>query len=495
MQPTNTQPNTTQPTDLVSQMQNYLKTTGYTPPASSTPSSGDWYSQIKQNAPAPVAKPSSYDVAMGKTNPDGTPNTSKGIIPATVDKVSTDLSAGASGNPLQKGLQATSDVFGAVGQLPVLKQIGDVFGKGITAAGDQLSKLYTPEFNASLAKMSPEDYTKATQPLKDLQNLGNIANTILLAKGGQEVAPKVSEIGSNLVTKASDLTNKAIDTTGNLIDKTKTAVNAVKNTPSVIKEAISPKLTPEEKVGQIIQGKTTDIPAAQRTFATLPKDVVPAKMTSAKLSDTIQTKIDSNMKQVDTHFTNDNNPHPMSDFTQTVGKGKNAVQTNYVQEAINGLKEHYTAIKDSQGLSDIKALEEKANTTGLTSKELNSLAKEQGTEIQSYKKNGDLASSQKAQAAENVRAGLKTTARETLAKTDPNAAAEVTRLDKETSDAIHTKDLLDTQAQREATGVQKKGKVGSLEKAYNSKTGRAVRTVIKGGATFEAGKRLLTGSF
>ena len=308
-----------------------------------------------------------------------------------------------------------------------------------------------------------------------------------LPKGVEEsISNKLAPVTSKIETGVNALKTTASDLAS-------ATGNKISSTVGKVKEAISPTLTPEEQVGKIIQGKTTDIPAAQRTFSTLPSDVNPAKMTASELSDTIQTKIDSNMKQVDTHFTNDNTPHPMSDFTQTVGKGKSAIKTNYVQESINGLKEHYTAIKDSQGLSDIKALEEKANTTGLTSKELNALAREQGTEIQSYKANGDLASSQKAQAAENVRTGLKTTARETLAKTDPTAAAEVTRLDKETSDAIHTKDLLDTQAQREATGVQKKGKPNAIDRfaKNNPKTTKAIKygaTAVIGG---EAIKHIL----
>ena len=36
--------------------------------------------------PEPLPKPSAYDVAMGKKNPDGTEKTDKGIIPQAVDQ-------------------------------------------------------------------------------------------------------------------------------------------------------------------------------------------------------------------------------------------------------------------------------------------------------------------------------------------------------------------------------------------------------------------------
>lgn len=146
--------------------------------------------------------PSSYDVVMGIKNADGTPNTDKGITPQAFENAKKDIT-GKDGNLVEKGVAATADIFGAVGQLPILKQIGEVFGKGINLAGEQLSKLYTPEFQKSLATLSPEDYTKATQPLKDLQNLGTIANTILMAKGGEEGVKKAPEVVDNIKETAS----------------------------------------------------------------------------------------------------------------------------------------------------------------------------------------------------------------------------------------------------------------------------------------------------
>lgn len=148
-----------------------------------------------------------------------------GIISSTISQVKNDLNApGTITAPVGKGifkngqqaesfgnnaLQATADVFGAVGKLPVLKQIGEVFGKGINITGDELSKLYTPEFQKSLDDLAPEDYAKATQPLKNLQNLGTIANTILMAKGGQ----KGTQIATNAIkdTVTSDITPKGPD--------------------------------------------------------------------------------------------------------------------------------------------------------------------------------------------------------------------------------------------------------------------------------------------
>jgi len=162
-------------------------------------------------APTPPATP--YEVSMGIKNQDGTPNTDKGIISNTISQVKNDLSPNTQGSPLSKGIQATTDVFSSVGQLPILKQIGEVFGKGVNFAGEQLSKLYTPEFQKELGNMSEEDFTKATQPLKDLSNLGTIANTILMTKGGEKVVEKAPEISNAVNTGVNAIKNKVSDLT------------------------------------------------------------------------------------------------------------------------------------------------------------------------------------------------------------------------------------------------------------------------------------------
>lgn len=298
-------------------------------------------------------------------------------------------------------------------------------------------------------------------------DLGNALTIGLTAAGGGEDAQGNPTGLDKPIGSVEGIVNGANDAAGKVIDTADQVKTGVGNAVQGAKEAISPTLTPEEQVGKIIQGKTSDIPAAQRTFAALPSDTSDiTKMSPQDLSDTIQSKIQSNLNEVDTKFANDNNPHPMSDFDQTTGTGKNAVTTNYVQQAIDQLKEHYTATNDAQGLSDMKALEEKANTDGLTSQELNNLAKEHGTEMpKAFSKTGEPLSGLNKQATENTRAGLKTTARNMLSQSDPEGATEVTRLDKETSDAIKTKKLLDNQVEKEATTVQKKGKLNAIEKA------------------------------
>ena len=75
--------------------------------------------------------------------------------------------------------------------------------------GEGLSNLYTPEFQKQLASLSDEEFNQVTQPLRDLANTGNIANTILLAKGAKD-----AEIGKNTITKGSDTIKSVVDDSG-----------------------------------------------------------------------------------------------------------------------------------------------------------------------------------------------------------------------------------------------------------------------------------------
>jgi hypothetical protein len=82
------------------------------------------------------------------------------------------------------------------------------------------------------------------------------------------------------------------------------------------------------------------------------------------------------------------------------------------------------------------------------------------------------------QAAENTRSGIKTTARNVLSETNPEAGAEVTKLDQQTSEAIKTKGLLDKQAEKEAVSVQKNGKTGAIRKAVQTAKKNPVLTSL-----------------
>ena len=165
--------------------------------------------------------------------------------------------------PLSKGISTVSHIASAVTkpltEAPGFKQVGDVFGKGIDFLGGKLADLYSPEFQKSLADMTPEQFSQATQPLKDLANLGNIANNILLAKGGQ----KATEIATNTGEKISNtLENKLVPPVppviaqNPVIDTAKQVIKDVTPTTQTIVDrqvARAFKLSPTEDLARIEQ--------------------------------------------------------------------------------------------------------------------------------------------------------------------------------------------------------------------------------------------------
>lgn len=490
--------NTLTPQDITSLNQVFQKNVPTTPGAVS--SRADQIRSLGKSSSPKVTSDTSTNLGDNSAN----------AIASAGSDIASSVSGGA--NDYQAGVNKANQSNNLGGQaMGELKATGGLLKSGLGAASGFINMLTSP-------------VTAAVQTAGD--KLGQNSNTLLyhlansgfgdaIAKGEQGVSDwaknnptavhalnvgLASLLGGNEDIKLPDtstlkndlgnfkegvgnIPSKVSDLTGTIKDK-------VTGTATKIKEAVKPPLTPEEKVGSIIQGKTTDIPAAQRTMEAIDTNTkAAAKMSPKELSDKIQSKIKSNMTEVDGHYANDNTPHHMSEFEQTTGKGANAVKTNYVQQAIDQLKDFYTKTNDAQGLSDIKALEEKANTSGLNSKDLNDLAKKHGSTISGFNANGEAASGLSKQAAENTRTGVKTTARTTLAQSDPEAAAKVKILDKQTSDAIKTKDLMDKQVEKGNTKIQKNGKPNAV-KAFIEK-----HPYITAGVSGELGRKIITGNF
>lgn len=172
-----------------------------------------------------------------------------------LDSAKQDLFSSDSRKPISKAISTVSNVTSALAspitEAPIIKQAGEIFSKGLNYTGEQLSKLYSPEFSKELAQMSDEEFKIATQPLQDISNAGNIANNILLARGGQ----KTGEIIRDKTAKLESL----VKTQSELIKPPEAITQVVKDlTPT--KEALRDKafarafrLAPVEDLSRIEQ--------------------------------------------------------------------------------------------------------------------------------------------------------------------------------------------------------------------------------------------------
>lgn len=227
--------------------------------------------------------------------------------------------------------------------------------------------------------------------------------------------------------------------------------------------------------GKVVQGDAGEAATAARVLSQVDTKGV---KTYEDLSNALGGSIEANLKKVDA--AHDANPKPikLADLTQsaksTVGDKTVTAKINYVKEALAQMKQHYTAIRDVQGAARIEALTRKAKTTGLTSSEVNALAREHGQKLNGYNANGQLASGITKQAAENIRQGLKTTARSLLE--DKTAQT----LDKHVSDMIKVKGLVDAMAKKVTKLEQRVVRRNVVEKVARA-LGQAIDFATFGG--------------
>lgn len=226
-----------------------------------------------------------------------------------------------------------------------------------------------------------------------------------------------------------------------------------------------PVPTPFEAAGQITQlpDKATEV--ALRTLKNI--DTTGVK-TYRDLAKVLQENVDYNKKFVDREFESlKDKPRTLKDFTQTntvkVGKKTISAKQNIVKDALRGLQQAYTASAQPEDALRIRALAQRAKTTGLTAKEVNDLAREYGTEFKAkgFSKFGEALTTTSDRAFENTRSGLKDLARSRLKSKEAVAA------DKEISDQLNTKKMVEKMADRvEKLGnrIQKRGLVERISR-------------------------------
>jgi hypothetical protein len=131
------------------------------------------------------------------------------------------------------------------------------------------------------------------------------------------------------------------------------------------------------------------------------------------------------------------------------------------------LENYFTKTNDVAGAEKIAQIRNKAETTGLTIKELNDIARLHGSELNAYNASGELASGLTKQAAENTRAGLKTTARGLFGDNTYKV------IDSEISNTMRVRDLASKMVENVNKLQQKIKERGILEKL-----GRGVATTL-----------------
>jgi len=317
------------------------------------------------------------------------------------------------GNPISMTEDALKAGAGAAEVLtsPVAPVVNHTVGAGVNAAADAISNI------PAVQKFANSNAGKTTSRVaEDVGNAATIAGTVA---GGLE-APEVSE---------------AISKTGNDISSSvsKNINNKVNNIASSIKDTIVPTESIDSTVGKIAQGAKSDIPSFKSGLENLDTSKVKTYSDLSKLAD---SKIKELSGAQDTLLSQDKNLYKVQSLATKVGD--KAAAHNYVIDAVNQLKDFYTKTNDVPNLQKVNDYIDKLDPikgTGLTLKDVNSIARMHGSDLSGYNANGELASGLTKQAAENTRQGLKNTVRNLL----PDGTSK--SLDKSISDIYTVRDL------------------------------------------------------
>jgi hypothetical protein len=265
-----------------------------------------------------------------------------------------------------------------------------------------------------------------------VNEVGQAAATVLGAKELSQGLPKAYE-GAKEASGFNDVLAKR---------KTATAARTAKEF--------------DRLAGTIVQGKAADVPAAKSALSSVNLDGVKSY---TDLKSALDDKIEHVSNALDNALQTNTNAKPLSKLNLSSNVGSETVSHNYVNDAISQLDDYYTKTNDIPKQAQMKQLRAKAETQGLSVKEMNDLARLHGRDLNGYNANGELASGLTKQAAENTRQGLKATARQEFGNPVYGAA------DTELSKLIKTRDLVDQVAEQVNKLKQKVSDRGWGEKA------------------------------
>lgn len=357
-------------------------------------------------------------------------------------------------NPLSRGLQGTGQIAGAVGDVigagvgAVAKGVDTLTGGVISDAGKQILSTELGQAAVKAIQGGEESYSQFKQANPEfsgnLEAIVNIGSLVPIGGAVNAAGKTAIETGDVALKGAKTLASKTFSSTDNLLKR------------------IAPEVSAVRAVGQIAQGTTEDIRPLAQTLAKI--DTTKVK-TFQDLLGEVDKAIPTLAKQVDNELLKDGGVYSLQDLalTQTTKAGRE-IKTDYVSKALQNLSELYKTTGDDIAKADIEEIIAKANSQGLTRKEVNDISRIYGQEFsrKAFSKLGDPLTSVNAQAFENVRTGLKQVAREGI------GGAEAKLLDEQLSAIYDTQRLIERNVEAVNKIKQKIQDRGLLEKLGNA---------------------------
>jgi hypothetical protein len=260
-------------------------------------------------------------------------------------------------------------------------------------------------------------------------------------------------------------TSAALKTGAETVFPIEKAIDGVSTLKTNIgKMKIGEQLTPEQITSKITQAKPKDIGKVTTGLMELPKEEIIKKGTTFRdVSNKLQEAIDINEGKTSKIFEGQKTIYPKKDaiITETTKSGKK-IKSNYVDAAFEKFKDLYESTNESPiNKVELQDMIDTVNKNGITAEGVDLLAKKFGTEFKTkaFGKTGEPLTSTTSQEFENIRTGLKETARKLINN------EEVRKIDKQTSRFIRAKDYIDKMDEKLQKYVSNHEKPGLLKKA------------------------------
>lgn len=248
------------------------------------------------------------------------------------------------------------------------------------------------------------------------QSNPEIAGNLEASLGFAEAVLEVTGAGAGLkaAKQAGRRGTQAVaNATGEALEAT---AGVLKNVPSV--SGISkPKKGVEQLVKEITQeGDPRKLKQNIEALTSIADDIDPQKgLTVQGLRSQVKDKQKSIMQAVDDELLKDTKSYSIDELTDSFEGRSGVITTNPVKDTFEELDTIYTQAKDLKGLDELNFLRNKAETVGLSKKEVNDLARIYNRDAaKGFSKSGEPLTSVGAQASENTRKSLKNVARSGL---------------------------------------------------------------------------------
>jgi hypothetical protein len=346
-----------------------------------------------------------------------------------------------------KGVIPVEGVGGAAGQGgaigaafggPMGAVIGAGLGAAVSAGQEALFK------NESVSKFV-EEHPEAMKDFQDaltvgLTALAEFSASKISQRGGKQdiLHAPISEVPGRIATNLVDTAKLPLQAAAL---PAKAGLNVARQAETKIRGLMDRnRLSDTDAARKVIQGKPQDVSAGLKTLKEIDIEGVE---TYKDLSKVLNERVKTLSQSVDDQLDDVKITSKLDDLSVESMVGDQKVSFNYVKQALDDLVELYTKTTSPNDLARIKQLITKAQSTGLSAKELNTIAREYGIEFgrKAFSaRTGEPLTSVNAQSFENVRSGVKSTVRNLM----PNDGTKA--IDAQIADTITTRRLVDQMA-------------------------------------------------